>query len=127
MTRRRLKSPGHRHNFDLKPQLRHIPGRGIWLVNHTGTLVLLEVSRAARHEPSRERAHETDEGHKALANVARQGDMISQNRTVADGSSCQRTMAVVVERRRRGGGLRQNRFDNESQQVAQAILGNARD
>jgi serine/threonine-protein kinase len=61
-----------------------------------------------------------------LANVASQGDMISQNRTVADGASCQHTMAVWSNVVAEAVVCAKTGVDDESQQVAQAILGNAR-
>ena len=61
-----------------------------------------------------------------LANVVSQGDMISQNRTVADGASCQHTMAVWSNVVAEAVVCAKTGVDNESQQVAQAILGNAR-
>jgi hypothetical protein len=61
-----------------------------------------------------------------LANVASQGDLISQNRTVADGASCQHTMAVWSNVVAEAVVCAKTGVGDESQQVAQAILRNAR-
>ncbi len=61
-----------------------------------------------------------------LANVVSQGDMISQNRTVADGASCQHTMAVWSNVVAEAVVCADAGVDHESQQIAQAILANAR-
>jgi len=61
-----------------------------------------------------------------LANVVSQGDMISQNRTVADGASCQHTMAVWSNVVAEAVVCAKTGVDDQSQQVAEAILANAR-
>jgi Protein kinase domain/PknH-like extracellular domain len=61
-----------------------------------------------------------------LANVVSQGDMISQNRTVADGASCQHAMAVWSNVVAEAVVCADTVVDDESQQVAEAILANAR-
>jgi serine/threonine protein kinase, bacterial len=61
-----------------------------------------------------------------LANVVSQGDMISQNRTVADGASCQHAMAVWSNVVAEAVVCADTVVDDESQQVAEEILANAR-
>jgi serine/threonine-protein kinase len=61
-----------------------------------------------------------------LANVVSQGDMISQNHTRDDGASCQHTMAVWSNVVAEAVVCAETGIDNESQQVVEAILANAR-
>jgi hypothetical protein len=61
-----------------------------------------------------------------LANVVSQGDIISQNRTVADGASCQHTMGVWSNVVAEAVVCANTGVDDQSQQVAEAILANAR-
>jgi hypothetical protein len=61
-----------------------------------------------------------------LANVVSQGDMISQNRTVADGASCQHTMGVWSNVVAEAVVCADTGVADESQQVVEAILANAR-
>jgi hypothetical protein len=61
-----------------------------------------------------------------LANVVSRGDMISQNRTVADGASCQHTMGVWSNVVAEAVVCAETGVDDQSQQVAEAILANAR-
>jgi hypothetical protein len=61
-----------------------------------------------------------------LANVVSQGDMISQNHTRDDGASCQHTMAVWSNVVAEALVCAETGVGNESQQVAEAILANAR-
>jgi hypothetical protein len=64
--------------------------------------------------------------HATLANVVSQGDMISQNRTVADGASCQHTMGVWSNVVADAVVCADTGVDDESQQVVNGILANAR-
>jgi hypothetical protein len=61
-----------------------------------------------------------------LANVVSQGDMISQNRTVADGASCQHTMGVWSNVVAEAVVCADTGVGDESQHVVEAILANAR-
>jgi hypothetical protein len=64
--------------------------------------------------------------HATLANVVSRGDMISQNRTVADGATCQHTMGVWSNVVAEAVVCADTGVGNESQQVVEAILANAR-
>jgi hypothetical protein len=61
-----------------------------------------------------------------LADVVSQADMISQNRTVADGASCQHTMGVWSNVVAEAVVCAKTGVDDESQKVVEAILANAR-
>jgi Protein kinase domain/PknH-like extracellular domain len=61
-----------------------------------------------------------------LANVVSQGDMMSQDRTVADGASCQHAMGVWSNVVAEAVVCSDTFIDDESQQVVEAIVANAR-